>query len=102
MVGFASVLTVDQEATSKKQKPHTKGKGKKRLRVATVGGPTYTPVKVPLSRDAHLRVMAVGLEAANAILPLSLFADPILPLVGMLTIFRATLDSPFVVQKDKV
>ena len=30
-VGFASILTVDQEAAPKKKKPHTKGKGNKRL-----------------------------------------------------------------------
>ena len=78
-----------------------KGKGKKSKRVATVGGPTYTPVKVPSSRDAHLQAMAVGLEAANAVLPSSLCADPMLPLAGMLTIFKAMLDSPFVAPKDK-
>ena len=80
---------------------HMKGKGKKRLRVATVGGPTYTPVKVPSSQDAHLQAMAVGLEAANAILPSSLCANPMLPLMGTLAIFQATLDSPFVAPKDK-
>ena len=80
-------LTMDQDDKSKKMKPHIKEKGKKRLRVATVGRPTYTPVKVPLSRDAHLQVMAVGLEAANGFLPSSLCADPMLPLAGMLTIF---------------
>ena len=77
------------------------GKGKKSERVATVGGLTYTPVKVPSSRDTHLQAMVVGLEAANAILPSSLCADPMLPLVGTLTIFQATLDSPFVALKDK-
>ena len=87
MVGFASVLTMGWDATSKRWMHHTKGKGKKRLRVATVGGPTYTPIKVPSSRDAHLQVMAVGLEAANAILPLSLCTNPMLPLVGTLAIF---------------
>ena len=45
--------------------------------------------------------MAVGLEAANAILPSSLCADPVLPLAGTLAIFQATLDSPFVAPKDK-
>ena len=87
MVGFASVLTMDQDATSKKKKPHTNGKGKKRLRVATMGGPMYMPVKVPSSRDAHLQAMAVGWEAAYAILPSSLCTDPMLPLVGTLAIF---------------
>ena len=66
-----------------------------------MGGPTHTPVKVPSSRDAHLKAMVVGLEAANAVLPSSLCADPMLPLVGTLTIFQAMLDSPFVVPKDK-
>ena len=59
------------------------------------------PVKVPSSRDAHLKAMAAGLEAANAVLPSSLCANPMLPLVGMLAIFKATLDSPFVATKDK-
>ena len=47
-----------------------------------------------------MQAMVVGLEAANAILPSSLCANPMLPLAGMLTIFKATLDSPFVVLKD--
>ena len=46
--------------------------------------------------------MAVGLEAANAILPSLLCANPMLPLVGTLAIFQAMLDSPFVAPKDKV
>ena len=69
--------------------------------MGTVGGPTYAPIKVPSSWDAHLQVMVVGLEATNAVLPLSLCADPMLPLVGMLAIFKATLESPFVAPKDK-
>ena len=92
---------MDQDVVSKKQKPHSKGKGKKRLPVATVGRLTYTPIKIPLSRDAHLLAMAVGLEDANAILPSPLCTDPMLPLVGMLAIFGAKLDSSFVVPKDK-
>ena len=55
--------------------------------MATVGRPMYTPVKVPLSRDAHLQVIVVGLEAANAILPSSLCTDPMLPLASTPTIF---------------
>ena len=77
------------------------GKGKKIERVANVGGPTYTPVKVPSSRDAHLQAMVVSLEAANAVLPSSLCADPMLPLAGTLAIFQARLGSPFVAPKDK-
>ena len=92
---------MDQDASSKKQKPHKKGKGKNRLQVATAGRLTYMPIKVLSFRDAHLQVMAVGLEAAKAILPLSLCADPMLPLAGMLAIFKATLESPFVAPKDK-
>ena len=101
VVSFASIMTLDQDATSKKKKLHTKGKGKKRSRVASVGRPLYTPIKVPSSRDAHLQAMAVGLEAANAILPSLLCTDPMLPLVSALAIFKATLDSPFVAPKDK-
>ena len=59
------------------------------------------PVKVPLSRDAHLQAMAVGLEATNAILTSPLYANPMLSLAATLTIFKATLDSPLVVLKDK-
>ena len=78
-----------------------KGKGKKSERVATVDGPTYTPIKIPSSWDAHLQAMAVCLEAANAVLPSSLCTDPMLALVGTLTIFQATLDGPFLALKDK-
>ena len=45
--------------------------------------------------------MAVGLEAANAILPSSLFSNPMLPLAGTLAIFQVMLDSVFVAPKDK-
>ena len=48
-----------------------------------------------------MKVMAVGLEAANAVLPSSLCADPMLPLVGTLAIFQVMLDSLFVAPKDK-
>ena len=61
----------------------------------------YMPIKVPLSRDTHLQAMAVGLEAANAVLPSSLCANPMLPLAGTLAIFKATLESLFVAPKDK-
>ena len=89
------------DATPKRYWHPKMGKGKKRERVATVGRPTYTPVKVPLSQDAHLQAMAVGLEAANAVLP-SLCANPMLTLAGTLAIFQAMLDSSFVALKDKM
>ena len=63
--------------------------------MAAVGVQPYTPMKVPSSRDAHLQVMEVGLEAANAILPSPLCVNPMLPLVATLAIFKITLDSPF-------
>ena len=87
MVGFASILTVGQDATSKRHRHPMMGKGKKSERVATVGGPTHTPVKVPSSQDAHLQAMAVALEATNAVLPSSLCANLMLPLAGTLAIF---------------
>ena len=59
------------------------------------------PLKLLLSREAHLRVIVVGLEAANAFLPYPLCADPILPLVATLAIFKTMLDSPSIVLKDK-
>ena len=69
--------------------------------MASVGVPLYMPIKVLSSRDTYLQVMAVGLEATNAILPSSLCTNPMLPLAVMLAIFKATLDSPFVALKDK-
>ena len=67
-----------------------------------VGVQQYIPVKLPSSRDTHLQVMVVGLEAANAFLPSPLCTDPMLPLAAMLAIFKAMLDSPLVAPKDKV
>ena len=58
------------DTTSKRWMHHMKGKGKKRLQVAIVGRPTYTPVKAP-----------------NAVLASSLCANPMLPLAGTLAIF---------------
>ena len=69
---------------------------------AGAGGQLYTPVRLPLSNEAHLQAMVVGLEATNAIQPSSLCAGPMLPLAAMLAIFRAMPDSPSVVPKDKV
>ena len=45
--------------------------------------------------------MVVSLEATKAILHSLLCANPMLPLVAMLAIFKAMLDSPFVAPKDK-
>ena len=83
----------------KGKKYHGKGKGKKRAGVAVVslgvGVQPYMPMKLLSSRDAHLKAMAVGLEATNAVF--SLCVDPIFPLAATLAIFRGTLDSPSVV-----
>ena len=96
-IGFASVLTIGEDAVPKSYKCHGKGKGKKRAGVAAAstraGFQPYMPMNLPSSKEAHLKVMAVSLEAANAVLPSSLCADPMLPLVATLAIFRATLDS---------
>ena len=59
-----------------------------------VGVQLYTPVKLPLSKEAHLKAIVVGLVVTNSILLSSLCADPMLPLVVTLAIFRAMLDSP--------
>ena len=45
--------------------------------------------------------MLVSLEAANAVVPSTLCEDPMLPLEATLAIFKAILDSPSVVLKDK-
>ena len=46
----------------------------------------YTPVKLPSSKEAYIKAIAVGLDIANAILP-SLCAYPMLPLAATLAIF---------------
>ena len=66
-----------------------------------VGVQPYTPVKLPSFKKAHLQAISVGLEAANAIVPSPLCANPMLPLVATLTIFWAMLDSSLVAPKDK-
>ena len=90
----------------KSWKCHGKGKDKRKAKVAAAstraGVQPYTPIKLPLSRDAYLQVIAVSLEAANAVLPSPLCTDPMLPLVAMITIFKATLDSQLVVPKYKL
>ena len=90
----------------KSWKHHSKGKGKRKAGVAVAsaraGIQPYTPMKLPSSKDAHLQAIVVSLEAANAILPSPLCADPMLPLAAMLATFRATLDSPLVAPKNKV
>ena len=66
LIGFASILTISEDAAPKSWKCHGKGKGKKRAGVAVASAgasiqPVYAPVKLPLSREAHLKVMAVRL-----------------------------------------
>ena len=100
VIGFTSILTISENTTPKSWKCHGKRKSKKRagVAVASVGAGVqpYMPMKLTSSREAHLKAMVVGLEAANAVLHSSLCADPILMLVATLAIFRATLDSPSV------
>ena len=61
----------------------------------------FTPVKLPLSRVVHFKVMVVGLGVANTVLLSPLCADPMLPLEATLAILKAKLDSPLVELKDK-
>ena len=61
----------------------------------------YMPMKLLESREANIKVVAVSLEATNAILTSPLCANSMLPLEATLTIFKATLDSNSVVLKDK-
>ena len=100
-IGFASILTIGEDAAPKSKKRHGKGEENKKAGVAAVSvGPgfqPYIPMKLPLSRDAHLKAMAVSLEVGNAVLPSSLSSDPMLPLAATLAIFRAMLNSLSVV-----
>ena len=92
-------------AEAQGKRHYSKGKGKKGAGVATASaGEEFQPcipMKLPSSRVADIKVMAVGLGAANTILPYLLCADPMLPLVATLAIFKATLDSNFTALKDK-
>ena len=86
------------------KKHNNKEKGKKGAGVATVSMgkeiKPYMPVKLPLSREAHIETILVGLEAINNILPSPLWADSMQPLVATLAIFETTLDSNSIVLKD--
>ena len=62
----------------------------------------HKPCEASLSWEAHIKVIVVGLEAANAILLSPLCVNPMLSLKATLAIFKATLDSDFMVPKDKV
>ena len=76
-MGFASTTTIGDEATPKGKKHYNQGKGKKRVgvAVASIGeDQPYIPVKLPLSREAHIKVMAVSLETTDAVLPSPLCA----------------------------
>ena len=90
-------MNIGNEAALKGKKCHGKGKGKKRAGVDAVSTRAdiqlYLPLKLPSSREAHLKAMAVGLEVSNAVLLSSLCVDPMLPLVATLAIFKAMLDS---------
>ena len=66
-----------------------------------VDAKAYTPLKLPISWEAHIKVMVVSLEADNAVLPSSFCTDSILPLVATLTIFKAMQNSNSMVPKDK-
>ena len=51
--------------------------------------------------EAHKKVMEVGLDIVNAVLPSPLYVEPMLPLVVTLAIFKTTLNSLYIAPKDK-
>ena len=59
------------------------------------------PMKLLSSREAHIKAIAVRLDAANAVLPSPLCEDPMFSLEATLAIFKAILDSPSIVPKEK-
>ena len=71
-------------------------------RVSTgVDAKVYIPVKVPTSRESHIKAIAFGLEAGNTVLPSPLCVDPMLPLVATLEDLKTMLESNFMASKDK-
>ena len=59
------------------------------------------PMKLTSSKAVYIKAMVVCLEATNAILTFSLFADPMTPLAATFAIFKAMLGSQSVAPKDK-
>ena len=104
-MGFASVIINSDGAMVQGKKHCNKGRGKKGALVATASAgvdvKAYMPFKLTLSREAYNKAIVVILEATNAILPLPLYADPMLSLVATLAAFKATLGSDSMVPKDK-
>ena len=104
-ISFASMMTISDGAVVSAKSCHSKGNGRKAAGLATasagVGTQAYIPIKLPISREAQIKAMAVGLEVANAILPFPLCADPMLLLVATLDAFKVMLDSKYMVLKDK-
>ena len=92
LMGFASITTISKKTALQGKKCCNKGKSKNGAGVAAVSTgvevQSYTPMQLLLSREAHIKVIAVSLEVASAILPLPLCADPMLPLVATLDIFK--------------
>ena len=105
-IEFSSIMTIGNDAMLKARSATARGKARRGLEWLQHpwrgGFQPYSPVKLPSSREALLKAMVVGLEATNAILPSPLYTDPLLSLVAILAIFKATLDSPSIASKDKV
>ena len=104
-IGFASMIAISEGAATPAKKYCNGGKDGKGAGLATastlVDTKAYMSIKLPTSRETHVKAMAVGLEAANTILSSLLCVNPILPLVATLAIFKAMLDSKSLVLKDK-
>ena len=62
---------------------------------------SYMPINLLLFGEAHIKVIGIGLEAANAGLPSPLCTNPMLLLAATLDIIKSMLDSYSIVLKVK-
>ena len=102
---FASIMNVSDGAAVPRKKHCSKGNGRKETGVAAVSlgvdTKVFTPMKLPMSREANKKIIVVSWEAATTILHFPLCAHPMLPLEASLTFFKAMLDSNSVVLRGK-
>ena len=72
-MGFTSILPIDNRAAALADKHCGRSKEKRAIKMATAssraGAKAWMSMKLPISREAHIKAMMVSLEATNSILP---------------------------------
>ena len=82
-MAFTSMMTIGNGAAAIAKKYLSQAKGRKEAKVAIrstrVDKKSYMAVKLVTPREAHKKVIVVGLEAINAVLPLPTLHRPHAP-----------------------